>query len=147
MAIAARVAAIKTKQKLKEFYEKEKHLEKLRQQHALKKSVVTKKQLDNLYEKLNEGYDLVSGWKKNRKDPLNKRLPSKLFNFVTRLVTGVKIHDFNCGLKAYSINVIKDIWNMAIVIFPSFVFIGMFCRLGSLEANLPVFVAASKNDV
>ena len=66
-------------------------------------------EINNLYEKLNEGYDLVSGWKKNRKDPLNKRLPSKLFNFVTRLVTGVKIHDFNCGLKIYRRSVVKAV--------------------------------------
>ena len=66
-------------------------------------------EINNLYEKLNEGYDLVSGWKKVRHDPLNKRLPSKLFNFVTRIVTGVKIHDFNCGLKGYKKSVIKSI--------------------------------------
>jgi len=54
-----------------------------------------------LIAKLQEGYDVVSGWKKVRRDPLSKRLPSKLFNFVTSLFTGVKLHDFNCGLKAY----------------------------------------------
>ena len=48
----------------------------------------------NLIKKLEDGYDLVSGWKKNRMDPISKRYPSKLFNFVTRLMTGVKIHDF-----------------------------------------------------
>ena len=63
----------------------------------------------NLIESLQKGWDLVSGWKKNRLDPLNKRLPSKVFNFVTRLLTGVKIHDFNCGLKAYKKSVIKSI--------------------------------------
>ena len=63
----------------------------------------------NLIESLEKGWDLVSGWKKNRLDPLNKRLPSKVFNFVTRLLTGVKIHDFNCGLKAYKKSVIKSI--------------------------------------
>ena len=46
---------------------------------------------------------------KNRLDPLNKRIPSKLFNFVTRILTGVKIHDFNCGLKGYKKSVIKSI--------------------------------------
>lgn len=66
-------------------------------------------EINNLYEKLNEGYDLVSGWKKVRHDPLNKRLPSKLFNFVTRIVTGVKIHDFNCGLKMYRRSVVKAV--------------------------------------
>ena len=63
----------------------------------------------NLIESLQKGWDLVSGWKKNRLDPLNKRLPSKVFNFVTKLLTGVKIHDFNCGLKAYKKSVIKSI--------------------------------------
>jgi len=66
-------------------------------------------EIKNLVSKLEEGWDLVSGWKKTRLDPLNKRLPSKLFNFVTRLVTGVKIHDFNCGLKGYKKAVVKAI--------------------------------------
>lgn len=66
-------------------------------------------EIKNLVAKLNEGWDLVSGWKKNRLDPLSKRIPSKLFNFVTRLLTGVKIHDFNCGLKGYKKSVIKSI--------------------------------------
>ena len=66
-------------------------------------------EIKNLVAKLNEGWDVVSGWKKNRLDPLNKRIPSKLFNFVTRLLTGVKIHDFNCGLKGYKKSVIKSI--------------------------------------
>ena len=66
-------------------------------------------EFNNLIECLKKGWDLVSGWKKNRLDPLNKRLPSKIFNFVTRLLTGVKIHDFNCGLKAYRKSVIKSI--------------------------------------
>jgi len=54
-----------------------------------------------LVAKLFEGYDLVSGWKKERKDPLGKTVPSLFFNMVTRLFTGIPIHDFNCGLKAY----------------------------------------------
>jgi len=66
-------------------------------------------EIKNLINKLEEGYDLVSGWKKNRKDPLSKRLPSKLFNFITRLFTSVKIHDFNCGLKIYRKSVIKTL--------------------------------------
>ena len=53
-------------------------------------------EIKNLIKKLDEGWDLVSGWKKIRHDPLNKRLPSLFFNFVTRLFTGVRIHDFNC---------------------------------------------------
>lgn len=56
-----------------------------------------------------DGFDLVSGWKKKRKDPVSKRWPSKFFNFVARLNSGIKIHDFNCGLKAYRNEVIKSI--------------------------------------
>ena len=66
-------------------------------------------EIKNLINKLEEGYDLVSGWKKNRKDPMSKRLPSKLFNFITRLFSSVKIHDFNCGLKIYRKSVIKTL--------------------------------------
>jgi hypothetical protein len=56
-----------------------------------------------------EGYDFVSGWKKKRYDPLSKRLPSKFFNKTARIVTGIKLHDFNCGLKAYRNDVVKEI--------------------------------------
>ena len=66
-------------------------------------------EIENLINKLEEGFDVVSGWKKNRKDPLSKRLPSKLFNFITRIFTSVKIHDFNCGLKIYKKSVIKTL--------------------------------------
>lgn len=66
-------------------------------------------EIPNLVAKLNEGYDLVSGWKKKRNDPLEKRLPSKFFNFVTSTVSGVKLHDFNCGLKAYRRDVVKTV--------------------------------------
>ena len=52
--------------------------------------------------KIREGYDLVSGWKQERNDPLGKTAPSKLFNLTTRLFSGIPLHDFNCGLKAYS---------------------------------------------
>jgi len=54
-----------------------------------------------LLEKLEEGYDLVSGWKQQRKDPFVKKYSSRFFNSVTGLLTGLKIHDINCGLKAY----------------------------------------------
>lgn len=57
----------------------------------------------------NEGYDLVSGWKKKRYDPLSKTIPTKLFNATARKVTGIKLHDFNCGLKAYSLEVVRSI--------------------------------------
>ena len=66
-------------------------------------------EIPNLIGKLEEGWDLVSGWKKIRHDPIGKTLPSKLFNFVTRVMTGVKIHDFNCGLKGYKKSVVKSI--------------------------------------
>ena len=59
---------------------------------------------------LDEGYDLVSGWKKHRKDnALTKNLPSKLYNATARRVTGIKLHDMNCGLKAYRKEVVKSI--------------------------------------
>ncbi len=60
-----------------------------------------------LRRKLEEGYDLVSGWKRVRRDPLTKTIPSRLFNFVVRRLTHIKIHDFNCGLKAYRRDVVK----------------------------------------
>jgi glycosyltransferase involved in cell wall biosynthesis len=56
-----------------------------------------------------EGFQLVSGWKKKRHDPISKTLPSKFFNYVTRKISGIKLHDFNCGLKAYHHHVIKNI--------------------------------------
>lgn len=62
-----------------------------------------------LIEKLEEGYDLVSGWKKERKDPVSKTLSSRFFNFITRIMSGIPIHDFNCGLKAYRREVVESI--------------------------------------
>ncbi len=67
------------------------------------------KEISNFIKKIDEGWDLVSGWKKKRLDPLNKRLPSKIFNFVTSFVSGVKIHDFNCGIKGYKKSVVKSL--------------------------------------
>lgn len=58
---------------------------------------------------MKDGYDLVSGWKKKRYDPLSKTIPTKLFNATARKVTGIKLHDFNCGLKAYRRDVVKSI--------------------------------------
>lgn len=58
-------------------------------------------ELPRFLAKLEEGYDLVSGWKQRRQDPLGKTVPSKLFNWVVRRVSGVPLHDFNCGFKAY----------------------------------------------
>ncbi len=58
---------------------------------------------------LEEGYDLVSGWKKKRHDPIGKRWPSKFFNWTARAATGIRLHDFNCGLTAYRRKVVKSI--------------------------------------
>ena len=58
-------------------------------------------EIKELILKIDSGYDLVSGWKRKRKDPLSKKIPSKFFNFITSIITGIKLHDFNCGLKAY----------------------------------------------
>lgn len=67
-------------------------------------------EIPELYRKIKEdGYDLVSGWKKKRYDPISKTVPSKLFNATARLVTGIKLNDFNCGLKAYKNTVVKSI--------------------------------------
>ncbi len=62
--------------------------------------------VNTMYE---EDLDLVSGWKKHRKDPLEKRLPSKLFNKTTQVLTGVRLHDFNCGLKVYRRDVVREV--------------------------------------
>lgn len=56
-----------------------------------------------------EGLDVVSGWKKERHDPISKTIPSKFFNGVTRWISGIQLHDFNCGLKAYRNKVVKNI--------------------------------------
>ena len=66
-------------------------------------------EMRKLLEKLESGYDLVSGWKKVRYDPISKRLPSRIFNFVTSLLTGVPLHDMNCGFKAYRREVVEEI--------------------------------------
>lgn len=66
-------------------------------------------EIPSLKRRIEEGYDLVSGWKKKRRDPLSKTIPSRFFNGVTSLLTGIKIHDFNCGLKAYRREVVKTV--------------------------------------
>ncbi len=66
-------------------------------------------EIPNLLKKLDEGFDLCSGWKKQRFDPFIKKYSSRFFNFVTRLMSGIKLHDFNCGLKAYRKEVVANI--------------------------------------
>jgi glycosyltransferase involved in cell wall biosynthesis len=56
-----------------------------------------------------DGFDLVSGWKKKRYDPISKTLPTKLYNWAARRMSGIKLHDFNCGLKAYRQDVVKSV--------------------------------------
>lgn len=56
-----------------------------------------------------QNFDLVSGWKKKRHDPISKKIPSRFFNSTARIISGIKLHDFNCGLKAYRKNVVKSI--------------------------------------
>ncbi|RKY58048.1 MAG: glycosyltransferase, partial [Candidatus Latescibacterota bacterium] len=66
-------------------------------------------EVPKLVKKLEEGYDLISGWKRRRRDPLSKRLPSKVFNWITSRLMGVPLHDINCGLKAYRSEVVQDL--------------------------------------
>lgn len=67
-------------------------------------------EIPGLYNMVMENnFDLVSGWKKKRHDPIGKTLPSKFFNSTTRKLSGIKLHDFNCGLKAYKNEVVKNI--------------------------------------
>jgi len=63
-------------------------------------------EIPRLLAKLDEGYDLVSGWKTKRRDPMTRRIPSKIFNTVAGKVSGVRLHDMNCGLKAYRAEVV-----------------------------------------
>ena len=67
-------------------------------------------EIPELYEMIvNQDFDLVSGWKKKRHDPLSKTIPTKLYNWAARRITGIYLHDFNCGLKAYKRAVVKSI--------------------------------------
>jgi len=67
-------------------------------------------EIPGLYQMIMDGDDLVSGWKKRRHDPISKTIPTKLFNWATRKMSGIRnLHDFNCGLKAYRIDVVKNI--------------------------------------
>ena len=67
------------------------------------------KEIDSFIDKVKQTNGLVSGWKKNRLDSLSKRIQSKIFNFVLRFLTGIRIHDFNCGFKAYPVESVKMI--------------------------------------
>jgi glycosyltransferase involved in cell wall biosynthesis len=86
-------------------------------QHALGKIIVTMdadlqddpNEIPKLIEKLESGYDLVNGWKRKRHDPITKTIPSRLFNFTTSVLTGIRLRDFNSGLKAYKREVVQDI--------------------------------------
>ncbi len=66
-------------------------------------------EIPELYQMIKDGNHLVSGWKKKRHDPISKTIPSKFFNRVTRIISGIKLHDFNCGLKAYDAKVVKTL--------------------------------------
>jgi glycosyltransferase involved in cell wall biosynthesis len=66
-------------------------------------------EIPNLLAKLDDGYDLVSGWKRKRNDPLGRRLVSRVYNGITAAVSGVHLHDMNCGLKAYRAEVIANV--------------------------------------
>ena len=67
-------------------------------------------EIPDLYKMISkDGFDLVSGWKKKRYDPISKTIPTKLFNWATRKMSDIKLHDFNCGLKAYKGEVVKSI--------------------------------------
>lgn len=66
-------------------------------------------EIPELYRMIKEGNHMVSGWKKTRHDPITKTIPSKFFNRVTRIISGIKLHDFNCGLKAYDQKLVKTL--------------------------------------
>ena len=84
-----------------------------------------------------EKYDMVSGWKKKRYDPLSKTIPTKLFNATARKVSGVKLHDFNCGLKSYRNTVVKNIevYNDMHRYIPYLVKIAGFKKIGEKEVH------------
>jgi glycosyltransferase involved in cell wall biosynthesis len=65
-------------------------------------------EIPRLLATLQDGLDMVSGWKKSRRDPLSKTIPSRIYNFFTAFLTGIRLHDFNCGLKAYRQEVIES---------------------------------------
>ena len=66
-------------------------------------------EIPELYRMIKDGNHLVSGWKRKRHDPISKTVPSKFFNWVTRILSGIRLHDFNCGLKAYDYRLVKTL--------------------------------------
>ncbi len=66
-------------------------------------------EIPKFLEKIDEGYDVVSGWKYPRKDPISKTFPSRIFNFITSIVSGIRLHDFNCGFKCYRSYTLKNL--------------------------------------
>ena len=93
-------------------------------------------EIHKFIEKMDEGHDLVSGWKFKRRDPFTKILPSKIFNIITSWLTGIKIHDFNCCFKAYRREVIKrlDIYGDLYRFIPALVFHKGF-RITEIKVN------------
>jgi glycosyltransferase involved in cell wall biosynthesis len=90
-------------------------------------------EIPDLYRMVREGgYDLVSGWKKKRYDPISKTIPSKLFNYITRLFSGIPLHDFNCGLKAYRGKVARmiEVYGEMHRYIPVIVYRSGFTRIG-----------------
>ena len=83
------------------------------------------KDMPSFLNKMEEGYDLVTGWKKKRNDPWYKTFPSKVFNFVISLISGIKLKDHNCGFKLYKREVLENI-----------------CVYGELHRYIPVLAAA-----
>ena len=67
------------------------------------------KEIDRFIDKINDGYGMISGWKKNRLDPLSKTIPSRVFNSILRIISKINIHDFNCGYKAYTSDAVKNL--------------------------------------
>lgn len=95
-------------------------------------------EIPSLYKMIKEDkYDMVSGWKKKRYDPLSKTIPTKLFNATARKVSGVKLHDFNCGLKSYRNTVVKNIevYNDMHRYIPYLVKIAGFKKIGEKEVH------------
>jgi len=94
------------------------------------------KEIDRFIDKIDEGYDVVAGWKKDRKDTFIKNKTSKIFNYVTQKVSGLKLHDFNCGFKAYKkeyikkINIYGELHRYIPVILKTY-----GCRITEIEVN------------